>query len=67
MIAVEIENKSYDKDPKTVVLYYLEKLGFTLNDIYQLSWDDKYTELCKEQNVPVYNIVEFNKEMPNFH
>ena len=41
MIAVEIENKSTDKDPKMVVLYYLEKLGFTLDDIYQLSWDDK--------------------------
>lgn len=67
MIAVEIENKSHDKDPKTVVLYYLEKLGYTLNDIYQLSWDDKYTELCKEQNVPIYNVVEFNKDMPNFH
>ena len=67
MIAVEIENKSHDKDPKTVVLYYLEKLGYTLNDIYQLSWDDKYTKLCKEQNVPIYNVVEFNKDMPNFH
>lgn len=46
MIAVEIENKSANKDPKAVVLYYLEKLHFSLDDIYQLSWDDKYTELC---------------------
>ncbi len=38
MIAVEIENKSCDKDPKSVVLYYLEKLNYTINDIYQLSW-----------------------------
>ena len=66
MIAVEIENKSANKDPKAVVLYYLEKLHFSLDDIYQLSWDDKYTELCKEQNVPVYNIVDFSKEMPIF-
>ena len=66
MIAVEIENKSANKDPKAVVLYYLEKLHFSLDDIYQLSWDDKYTELCKEQNVPVYNIVDFSKEMPEF-
>ena len=66
MIAVEIENKSQDKDPKMVVLYYLEKLGFTINDIYQLSWDDKYEELCKEQNIKAYKIVEFNKEMPIF-
>lgn len=47
MIAVETENKSANKDPKAVVLYYLEKLHFSLDDIYQLSWDDKYTELCK--------------------
>ena len=66
MIAVEIENKSANKDPKAVVLYYLEKLHFSLDDIYQLSWDDKYAELCKEQNVPVYNIVDFSKEMPIF-
>lgn len=66
MIAVEIENKSTDKDPKMVVLYYLEKLGFTIDDIYQLSWDDKYEELCKEQNIKAYKIVEFNKEMPIF-
>ena len=66
MIAIEIENKSIDKDPKLVVLYYLEKLGFTLDDIYQLSWDDKYEELCKEQNIEAYKIVEFNKKMPVF-
>ena len=66
MIAVEIENKSIDKDPKMVVLYYLEKLGFTLDDIYQLSWDDKYEELCKEQNIEIHKIVEFDKEMPIF-
>ena len=66
MIAVEIENKSANKDPKAVVLYYLEKLHFSLDDIYQLSWDDKYTELCKEQNVPICNIVDFTKEMPTF-
>lgn len=66
MIAVEIENKSANKDPKAVVLYYLKKLHFSLDDIYQLSWDDKYAELCKKQNVPIYNIVNFSKEMPEF-
>ena len=66
MIAVEIENKSIDKDPKMVVLYYLEKLGFSIDDIYQLSWDDKYEELCKEQNIKIHKIVEFDKEMPIF-
>ena len=66
MIAVEIENKSADKDPRMVVLYYLERLGFTLDDIYQLSWDDKYEELCREQNIEIHKIVEFDKEMPEF-
>ena len=66
MIAVEIENKSIDKDPKAVVLYYLEKLDFSTSDIYQLSWDDKYDELCKKQNIKKTNIVEFGKEMPIF-
>ena len=66
MIAVEIENKSASKDPKSVVLYYLERLGFSLDDIYQLSWDDKYEELCKKQNIKINKVVEFGKEMPKF-
>ena len=66
MIAVEIENKSLDKDPKIVVLYYLNKFNFDLNDTYKLSWDDKYDELCKKQNVKVYKEVSFDKEMPEF-
>ncbi len=66
MIAVEIENKSSTKDPKAVVLYYLEKLGYTSKDIYPLSWDDKYEELCKKQNIKMNSIVEFNQKMPVF-
>ena len=66
MIAVEIENKSSNKDSKAVVLYYLEKLDFSTNDIYQLSWDDKYEELCKAQKIKINNVVEFNKRMPIF-
>ena len=66
MIAIEIENKSMDKDPEMVVMYYLEKLGFNINDTYKLSWDDKYEELCKEQNVEVYKTVTFDKKMPEF-
>ena len=50
-LAIEIENKSLDKDPKTVILYYLQKLGLSLEDSYKLSWDDKYEELCVEQNI----------------
>ena len=66
MIAIEIENKSVNKDPVTVVLYYLNKLGFSLNDTYKLSWDDKYEELCKKQNVTIYKQVRFDVEMPEF-
>lgn len=66
MIAIEIENKSKEKDPKLVVLYYLNKFNFDISDTYRLSWDDKYEELCKEQNIKVYKEVSFDKEMPKF-
>lgn len=66
MIAIEVENKSIDKDPKTVILYYLNLLGLNLKDSYRLSWDDKYEELCNEQNIKQYNIVDSTKEMPIF-
>ena len=66
MIAIEVENKSKDKDPKSVILYYLNLLGLNLKDSYRLSWDDKYEELCKEQNIKQYNIVDNTKEMPVF-
>lgn len=66
IIALEIENKSFDKDPKTIILYYLNKLNLKLEDSYKLSWDDKYTELCTKQNIPKYNIVNFRKKMPTY-
>ena len=66
MIAVEVENKSKEKDPKSVILYYLNLLGLNLKDSYRLSWDDKYEELCKSQNIKQYNIVDKTKEMPVF-
>ena len=66
MIAVEVENKSKEKDPKSVILYYLNLLGLNLKDSYRLSWDDKYEELCKSQNIKQYNIVDKEKEMPVF-
>ena len=37
-----------------------------LEDSYKLSWDDKYEELCVEQNIEKYNIVEFGKKMPAY-
>lgn len=66
MIAIEVENKSLTKDPKAVILYYLNLLGFNLSDSYRLSWDDKYEQLCTEQNIKQYNIVDNSKEMPTF-
>ena len=57
MIAIEVENKGKDKDPKSVILYYLNLLGFNLKDSYRLSWDDKYEELCKEQNIKQYEVM----------
>ncbi len=66
MIAIEVENKSLNKDPKAVVLYYLNLLGFNIKDSYRLSWDDKYEELCKEQNIKQENIVDNTKQMPKY-
>lgn len=66
MIAIEIENKSKDKEPKSVIMYYLNLLGLDIKDSYRLSWDDKYEELCKKQNIKQYNIVDKTKEMPLF-
>lgn len=63
-IALEIENKSIIKNPEEVVRYWVDKLGLKLEDSYKLSWDDKYLELCKEQNIQIYNEVTFDKEMP---
>ena len=63
-IAIEIENKSDTKNPEENVINWAQKLGFDLQKAYRLSWDDKYLELCEEQNVPRYNEVTFDKEMP---
>lgn len=63
-IAVEIENKSKTKDAVSVVTEWVNKIGLNLEDAYHLSWDDKYTELCKEQNKKIESIVTFDKDMP---
>ncbi len=63
-IALEIENKSKNKNPKEVITSWINKLGLNINDSYPLSWDDKYEELCKEQNIETTNIVTFDKDMP---
>lgn len=63
-VALEIENKSNDKDPEIIVKKWVELLGLNIKDAYRLSWDDKYTELCKEQGIQHYNHVTFNLPMP---
>jgi len=63
-VALEIENKSDDKDPEDVVKKWTELLGLNIKDSYRLSWDDKYTELCNAQGIEHYNHVTFDKPMP---
>lgn len=63
-IALEIENKSNDKDPELVVKQWTELLGLNIKDAYRLSWDDKYTELCNEQGIEHFNYVTFDLPMP---
>ena len=63
-VALEIENKSSDKAPEVIVKKWNELLGLNIKDAYRLSWDDKYTELCKEQGVEHYNHVTFDLPMP---
>ena len=43
---------------------YVSKFDFDINEAYRLSWDDKYSELCKEQNKNKENIVRFGMDMP---
>ena len=64
-VALEIENKSETKNPEDVVREWVSKIGLDINDSYRLSWDDKYEELCKDQNIERYNEVTFDKQMPS--
>ena len=63
-IALEIENKSNNKNPKDIVKKWIDILNLNIEDSYKLSWDDKYTELCKEQNIEIYKDITFDKPMP---
>ncbi len=63
-ICIEIENKSETKDASDVIKSWLNKLDFDINNAYRLSWDDKYSELCKKQNKKVESKVRFNQDMP---
>nr|MBP3258711.1 hypothetical protein [Bacilli bacterium] len=63
-IALEIENKSSGKDSEVVVRKWVEVLGLNIKDAYRLSWDDKYSELCRKQGIEHYNHVTFGLPMP---
>lgn len=39
-------------------------LGLDITKAYRLSWDDKYSELCKSQNIEQFSHVTFDKPMP---
>lgn len=63
-IALEIENKSNEKSPEETIMFWVNKLGLSLNNSFRLSWDDKYTELCKEQKIEIFRNVTFGLPMP---
>ncbi len=63
-IALEIENKSKDKDASLIVRKWTDILGLNIDSAYRLSWDDKYSSLCKEQNIKQYKEVSFDLPMP---
>ena len=42
----------------------LDKLKLKSQNAYRLSWDDKYTELCKKQNIEIFKQVKFGLPMP---
>ena len=63
-IALEIENKSKEKKPEDTILFWINRLKLNLDKAFRLSWDDKYTQLCKEQNVKNFKDVTFGLPMP---
>ncbi len=63
-VAVEIEAKKENNSPEETIKYWIEKLSVDENRRYKLSWDDKYSELCKEQGKEIYNEVLFSLDMP---
>lgn len=62
--ALEIESINSNESSEEIVSNWCKKIGLDIKKSYRLSWDDKYEELCKEQNVVKYNEVTFDKDMP---
>ena len=57
-IALEIENKSKTKKGEDVINQWVTELNLNIEERYKLSWDDKYTSLCKEQGItPVKDVI----------
>ena len=57
-IALEIENKSKVKRGEDTIKYWANKLNIDVGQAYRLSWDDKYTSLCREQGIkPVKDVL----------
>ena len=63
-VALEIENKSIEKSPDETILFWVNRLGLDMNKVFRLSWDDKYAQLCTEQNIEIYKNVTFDLPMP---
>ena len=64
-IALELENKSTVKNAEEIILFWIKRLGLKQKNAYRLSWDDKYTELCRNQNIEIFKHVKFGLPMPN--
>lgn len=63
-LALEIEAKTSQKQEQ-VIEEYMEKLNLTYEESYKLSWDDKYEELCKNENlIPQKDVLFSCVEMP---
>lgn len=62
-LALEIEAKK-DNNQREIIDKYLKLLSLKIEDSYKLSWDDKYEELCKNQNKKIEKEVLFEKDMP---
>lgn len=63
-IALEIEAKT-NENQKEIIDKYINLLNLDYENAFRLSWDDKYEELCKEQNKKCMKDVLFSSlEMP---
>ena len=57
--------QNYMYVPKLLSKTFMKLLDLNYEDSFRLSWDDKYEELCKEQNITQVNDVLFScTDMP---